>query len=944
MQENPIRRLTGLGQSLWLDFIRRNLIASGGLKRLIEEDDLRGVTSNPSIFEKSIDGSKDYDEDVRALAEEGKSVEEVYSALTLKDIRDAADVFRPVYDRLEGRDGFVSLEVSPHLAHDTEGTIAEARHLWKALDRPNVFIKIPATREGLAAVQRCIGEGINVNVTLLFGLPRYREVTEAFLAGMEERAGRGEPLERVASVASFFLSRIDVLVDPVLEKAMETQGSQAELARSLHGQVAVASAKLAYRIYQEVFHADRFRRLADKGARPQRVLWASTSTKNPSYSDVKYVEALIGPDTVNTVPMETLNAYRDHGDPKPRLEEDPDEARRVMEQLPALDIDIDRVTRQLEDEGVEKFNQPYDRLMKSLEKKRRAVLCEPVDPQTLDLGDAADAVEKRLKRLEKQSFVERLWRKDASLWKRDPEEQKVVRNGLGWLHVAEKMTGCLAEIQAFSHEVRDAGFQRIVHMGMGGSSLTPLVFERTFGSQEGGLPLTVLDTTDPATIHELETTSHLTGTLFIVASKSGTTTEPLAFGEYFFERLRERRGDRAGQNFVAITDPDTPLVRLAKARGFLRTFLNFQDIGGRYSALSYFGMVPAALMGLDVAELLERALCMTHACAPSVPARDNPGVVLGTALAEMARLGRNKITFLLPPSIGALGLWLEQLLAESTGKEGKGLVPVAGEPVGDPSVYGEDRVFVHVRLAEEEESALDRNVQALRDAGHPVIAIRLNDRLDLAQEFFRWEMATATAGSILGINAFNQPNVQESKDNAKKLLDEFGRKGKLPLERPTLSVDGLEVHAQQKGNTLHALLSSFLRKARTGDYIALLAYLTETEEHQKTLQAIREELRNALRLSTTLGYGPRYLHSTGQLHKGGPNRGMFLEMTGGGAENLPIPGKGYGFETLKGAQDIGDFKALRKHRRRVLRIDLGKDVAGGLSLLKRAVSEALTSL
>jgi len=390
MQEKPIRRLTELGQSLWLDFIRRDLIASGGLKRLIEEDDLRGVTSNPSIFEKSIDNSKDYDEDIRALAGEGKTVEEIYSALTLEDIRDAADVFRPVYDRLEGRDGFVSLEVSPHLAHDTEGTIAEARRLWKALDRPNVFIKIPATREGLAAIQRCIGEGINVNVTLLFGLPRYREVTEAFLAGMEERAARGEPLERVSSVASFFLSRIDVLVDPVLEKAVETQGSRAALARSLHGQVAVASAKLAYQIYQEVFHADRFRRLANKGARPQRVLWASTSTKNPSYSDVKYVEALIGPDTVNTVPMETLNAYRDHGDPKPRLEEDLDEARRVMEQLPSLDIDIERVTRQLEDQGVEKFNQPYDRLMKSLGKKRRAVLCEPVDPQTLDLGDAGE--------------------------------------------------------------------------------------------------------------------------------------------------------------------------------------------------------------------------------------------------------------------------------------------------------------------------------------------------------------------------------------------------------------------------------------------------------------------------------------------------------------------------------------------------------------------------
>ena len=944
--DNPIQRLTELGQSLWLDFIRRNLIVSGGLKKLIEEDDLRGVTSNPSIFEKSIDGSKDYDEDIRTLAEQGKSVEDIYSGLTVKDIQDAADVFRPVYDRLEGRDGFVSLEVSPHLAHDTEGTIAEARRLWKALDRPNVFIKIPATNEGLPAIQRCIAEGINVNVTLLFGLPRYREVTEAFLAGMEERAERGEPLGRVASVASFFLSRIDVLVDPILEKDMETQGERAEIARDLHGRTAIASAKLAYQIYKEVFNADRFRRLADNGARAQRVLWASTSTKNPSYRDVKYVEALIGPDTVNTVPMETLNAYRDHGDPELRLEENLDEAKRVMEQLPVLGIDIDEVTRQLEDEGVEKFNKPYDRLMESLEKKRGAVLCESVDRQTLALGDpeAETRLKKRLKSLDKQSFVERLWRKDATLWKSGPKEEEVIRNGLGWLHVAEKMTECLSEIQAFADDVKQAGFRRVIHMGMGGSSLTPLVLERTFGVQAGGLPLTVLDTTDPGTIHEVETAGDLTKTLFIVASKSGTTTEPLAFGEYFFARLQDLKEDRPGKNFAAITDPGTPLVRLAKDRGFRKTFLNFQDIGGRYSALSYFGMVPAALMGLDVAELLERALCMMHACAPSVPARENPGVALGAAMAEMARLGRDKITFLLPARIRALGLWLEQLLAESTGKEGKGLVPVAEEPLGEPSVYGQDRLFVYVHFEQEEDTGLARKVDALRDAGHPVIGIRLTDTLDLAQEFFRWEMATATAGSILGINAFDQPNVQESKDNARKLLDEVKKKGKLPLERPAFSTDGLEVYTQEKGDNLRELIKDFLSKTKPGDYIALLAYLTETDSHNRTIQSIRGELRDSLHLTTTLGYGPRYLHSTGQLHKGGPNRGVFLELTGEGDEDLQIPGKGYGFDTLKGAQDIGDFKALRKHRRRVLRINVGKDVDKGLALVQRAVSEALESL
>jgi len=368
------RSLADLGQSLWLDFIQRGLLTSGRLRDLIEGDDLRGVTSNPAIFEKAIDGSTDYDSAIEVLAKAGKTPDEIYSALTVEDIRDAADAFRPVYDRLGGRDGFASLEVSPHLAYDTEGTIAEARRLWSQLSRPNVFIKIPGTREGLPAIKSCISQGINVNVTLLFGLPRYREVAETFIAGLEDRAKRKGPLDRVASVASFFLSRIDVLVDRMLEEVAGGRAADAELAGRLRGQTAIGSAKLAYQIYQEIFRSERFRPLAARGARPQRVLWASTSTKNPAYSDVKYVEALIGKETVNTVPLETLEAYRDHGDPRARLEEDVGEARLVLNALGALGIDIDHVTQQLEDEGVEKFVKPYDRLMNALRRKREAAI------------------------------------------------------------------------------------------------------------------------------------------------------------------------------------------------------------------------------------------------------------------------------------------------------------------------------------------------------------------------------------------------------------------------------------------------------------------------------------------------------------------------------------------------------------------------------------------
>ena len=374
MKENPLLQLSTFGQSIWLDYIRRQMIDSGELKKLIDEDGLKGVTSNPAIFQKAIAGSTDYDEAIRTLAQAGKSVEAIYQALTVEDVQRAADLFRPLYDRMEGKDGFVSLEVNPHLAHDTQGSVAEARRLWQALSRPNVLIKIPATQEGLPAIRQLISEGINVNVTLLFGLPRYREVAEAYIAGLEDRAAQGQPLGRVASVASFFLSRIDVLLDPKLEKLAAAGGPKAQTATDLIGQVAIASAKVAYTIYQEIFGSERFQKLAAQGARPQRLLWASTSTKNPAYPDVKYVEPLIGVDTVNTLPPETLAAYRDHGDPAPRLTEEVDRAAAVLTRLPELGLDLDQATQQLENEGVEKFNQPFDSLMATLEGKRREVL------------------------------------------------------------------------------------------------------------------------------------------------------------------------------------------------------------------------------------------------------------------------------------------------------------------------------------------------------------------------------------------------------------------------------------------------------------------------------------------------------------------------------------------------------------------------------------------
>ncbi len=961
MMDNPLLRLEALGQSVWMDFLRRGTISSGELQRLIDEDGLSGVTSNPSIFEKAIGGSHDYDDAIRALALEGRTVEEIYRSTVVEDIQRAADLFRPTYERTDGGDGFVSLEVSPHLASDTDGTVAEARELWTALNRPNVFIKVPGTRAGLPAIRQLIGEGINVNVTLLFGLPRYREVAEAYILGLEDRVKGGKPVDRIASVASFFLSRIDVLLDPILEKKMQAGGSEGAAAGVLHGEVAESSAKVAYQIYREIFGSARFRALTNRGAKVQRLLWASTSTKNPAYSDVKYVEPLIGQDTINTMPLETINAYRDHGDPAPRLDKEVNEAQLVLQQLPAVGIDLDQATQQLEDEGVQKFVKPFDALMATLKKKRVEALSEAPDRETLSLGKQEAAVQGRIGGLANEHFGARLWRKDATLWKSDPRDQDQIRNSLGWLTVAQAMEECAAELEEFRKEVREAGFRHVVHMGMGGSSLAPLVFASTFPPGDNGLPLTVLDTTDPATILRIEREVPLADTLFIVASKSGTTAEPSAFGDYFYARVKDLKGDRAGENFVAITDPGSPMVKLAADRRFRKTFLNFADIGGRYSALSYFGLLPASLMGMDIGELLVRALRMVHACTSSVPDEENPGLVLGAALGELAHHWQDKLTFLVPGAVGTLGLWLEQLLAESTGKEGTGILPVAGEPIGTPAVYGDDRIFVLYKVRNEPDEAQSQATVTLQQAGHPLIAITLEDRLDLAQEFFRWEMATATSGAILGINPFDQPNVQESKDNTNRLLAMVREQGHLPEEKPALTEGSLSLYGDASAPTLAEVLRHFFEQAGTGsastdeaavsnenahasssgNYIAILAYLPETPETDRALQSMRVRLRDRYRVATTMGYGPRYLHSTGQFHKGGPNTGLFLELTADDAEDVQIPGQPYTFGTFKQAQALGDLEALRRHGRRALRIHLGEVTSKGLRELEQALERAI---
>ncbi len=690
---SPIQELRALGQSLWLDNLRRELITSGELVRLRDEG-VTGITSNPTIFEKAISGSADYDEALVRLVGEGHEPEDILWELMLEDIRAAADVFRPVYDATGGADGYVSIEVSPRLAMDTRGTAEMARDLFRRAGRPNVMVKIPATQPGLPAIRQMLGEGVNINVTLIFAVERYQEVVEAFLASLEDLRARGGEPARVASVASFFVSRVDTKVDRILDAKIAGTEDPAERARlqALLGKAGIANSKRAYQEWRRLHSGPRWEALRAAGARPQRCLWASTSTKDPRYPDTMYVEELIGPETIDTVPDHTLAAFRAHGEVRRSLDDGVEQAERQLQALAEFGIDLRQITQELEVEGVAAFERSYESLLATLTRAAAEIRAGRGPRQWHALGVLQPAVDEAVAGLQEQDAPRRLWAKDASFWtpKAQPERW------MGWLGMPEQMLESLDPLLERAEEARE--YADVVLLGMGGSSLCPDVLRNTFGQVEGRPRLHVLDTTDPGTILALRRGLELERTLFIVASKSGTTTETLSHLAYFWQETLRAGVRPPGHHFAAITDPGTELERIAGERGFRWTFLNPPDIGGRYSALSYFGLVPGAMMGVDVRELLERAREMSEVCGPSVPVARNPGLWLGAVLGRLAGLGRDKLTLVVSPPVASFGFWLEQLLAESTGKEGRGIVPVEAEPLGPPAVYGEDRLFVHVRL------------------------------------------------------------------------------------------------------------------------------------------------------------------------------------------------------------------------------------------------------
>ena len=944
---NKLKQLEACGQSPWLDYLKRSLIEKGELRTLIERDGLKGVTSNPSIFEKAIGETDEYADALKQFqARADHSISAIYEHLAIADIRAGADKLGPIYEQTHGRDGYISLECSPYLANDTDATIAEALRLWAAVERPNLMVKVPATPAGIPAIRHLIGRGLNINITLLFSVSVYEQVVEAYIAGLEELNQSGGDLSKVGSVASIFVSRIDVATDKRLDKLGDKK-----LADRLRGKAGIANAKLAYARYKSLFSGPRWRHLSEAGAQTQRLLWASTSTKSPAYKDTMYVEALIGRDTVDTIPPATMDAFRGHGEVKPdAIEQDLAGARDVLADLEEHGVSLKEVTDELVKEGVLQFADAFDKLFGTIAKRRRTLLegertCLDIAPGSPEMKAAVDA---EMEVWRKDGRIRRLWAGDKSLWAGIDEDKWV-----GWLHIVEQELADLDRLHGLAELVSQGGFTDVVLLGMGGSSLGPEVLSETFGRQAGWPRFHMLDSTDPAQIRTIEQVIDLGKTLFVVSSKSGSTLEPNIFMDYFFDRVGAVTGkDKAGEHFIAVTDPGSPLERRANQFHFACVFHGASSIGGRYSVLSKFGLVPAAATGLDVRRLLETARTMQRSCGADVPPSENPGVQLGIAMGVAAtRFGRDKVTIIASPGIADLGAWLEQLLAESTGKQGRGLIPLAGEPLTVPECYGNDRFFAYLELDGQVDPPQRRAVEALERAGHPVARIRLKDIWHIGQEFFRWEIATAVAGSIIGIDPFNQPDVEASKDKTRALTDTYEKSHALPEDAPMFSENGLALYADPRNaaqlgrhNTLAGYLKRHFGRVQTGvkagDYVALLAYIERNAAHTQALTAMRTRIRDKTRAATCLGFGPRFQHSTGQAYKGGPNSGVFLQVTCDDPADINVPGHSYSFGVVKAAQASGDLAVLVERDRRALRVHL-KHVDAGLEELSHAIDAAL---
>jgi transaldolase/glucose-6-phosphate isomerase len=868
VEPTRLQQLGALGQSVWYDHLRRALLDSGELASLVGAG-AAGVLSDPENLRRAILAGSEYDQALIRLA--GSELE-VLQGLVLEDAGNAADRLLPVYEHSQGLDGYLSLWLSPEVAENTQAIVAEASRLTQSLQRPNLMLEIPATWP--ACTLRALVASNSVNATLIS--PLCLQTPLGLHPECPNCWNRGPA--RVASLASIHLSDLDGKVDRMLGGL----GADELPAGLLRGKSGIALARAVHAHQGEIYRRVEWSRLAEAGARIQRLLFRGMLPLDPALPETYYLQALVGPGAVTAATPDAFEVLLQPGKVEATLEGGLEGTQQRLEALAELGIDLGEVGRELQREQLAAARESWHRLLEAVADKRQR-LAAGWRPLTAELGPLQLAAERAINAIAAQRVPYRIWARDHTVWKPDPSE---IANRLGWLRAAEIMRAQIDRLEGLAAAFRADGYIRVVLLGMGGSSLTPDMFHRAFGVREGFPELNVLDTTDPGAIHDLAQNVDLERTAFLVSSKSGTTQETLSLFKFFYRRTVAAMGEWRGGALPGHHRPGTPLAALAERLHLRGALLNDPDLGGRYSALSYFGLVPAALIGLDLSLLLERAMQAASAAERWVPAAANPAAWLGTILAEAARQGRDKLTLLTSPGIESFGDWLEQLIAESTGKQGTGILPVVGEAPASPQAYGDDRLFVQLQLGEDpgEQAVLDQ----LRAAGHPVVGLGLRDRYDLGGQFFLWEMATAVAGHLLGINPFDQPNVEAAKAQARRIV---GSPGALPEEQPVVEADGLRVFGgpPQPSSGVGEVIRTFLQQARPGAYLALQAYVHPTATVRSGLAALRLALRDRTRLATTQGFGPRYLHSTGQLHKGDAGKGLFLQLTAPNPLDLDIP-------------------------------------------------------
>ncbi len=951
MDDNPLWELRGSGQGVWLRGLRRLFGQADFLAGLPASYGVSGVETDLVLLAGAVARGPEYRDSLASWAHSEPAARPV-EALLAEEAAIVARLLAPLYEETEGRDGYVSVDIDPSLAHDAEAMSTAIRRLRAAIDEPNVIPRLPPTESGCAVFEALTADGRSVQVGPVFSLAAVERVTSAFIRGARRLPERAAPPGRLASVISLGLASLDEAVDEVVQALIRAAGGDTSGAESLLGSAATAIAKVACRRQRDLLANGLPVHLLPSGPGSLRLMWSDLATADPRRRRLRYVERLIGPDTVAVMPLGLLRDFAGAGLVEPTLGRRVDEAEEIIGEVEDLGIDLGAIGATLEAQHVDRLTLHYEELDNVIRAAIEAVGADEArageraaagapwsaaEPEIAGTLVDAEHIDGRL--------PSRLWQKDTSLWSDDPATRELIGNRLGWLDLIESTPLMIRSVRGFVEQIEEGDVDDVIVLGMGGSSLCAEVCRQVFAVDN----VRIVDSTIPAHVAAVAAAVDPARTLVVVASKSGTTIEVQALLDFFYARAAPML-DRPGRRFVAITDPGTPLEQAAHERGFRRLWHAPTDVGGRFSAFSVFGILPMELMGIDSVAIHDSARRMAASCAAGTDPTVNPGTRLGVALFNAHESGRDKLTFSFSPALAAFGLWVEQLVAESTGKEGLGLVPIIEEPRGEADQYGDDRVFVALELAGAEVAGQGEWLDDLRAEGHPVMRFVLDDLHQIGAEFVRWQIAVATAGSLMGINPFDQPDVQASKDRTTAILAAYPTGTPMSDRAPVAMGTGWAVFAdlerdvelaeRQVGDGLDRWMSAHLGRAQVPDYVALQAFVAREPRTRKAFQEIRRLLRERRGVASTLGWGPAFLHSTGQLHKGGPDHGIFLQITADDTEDIEVPGAGYSFGRLARAQSLGDLAALEERGRRVLRVHLSA-AASGAELLLEAVDRGI---